>query len=310
MNPLNLIRLEPAEETGVFTTFSIFLPVYMHSMSRLCQHIMIYRVLTIAGSDSGGGAGIQADLKTFSALGVYGCSVITAVTAQNTQSVTDIHLIPNTTIQAQIEAVLDDILIDAIKIGMLGSSSIVKTVAKTLQGYSGPIVLDPVIVAKSGATLLDDHAIDALRDNLLPRANLLTPNIPEANTLLGHANGNMFDRATGLMALGPKAILMKGGHGKEAICSDFLVDIKTRLKLETPRINTCNTHGTGCSYSSAIAAGLAKGWTLTQAVETSHHWLHQAIRQSDKLSVGKGFGPIHHFHNIWTERWDDSHVTF
>src|SRR6056297_2251889 len=260
---------------------------------------MVATALTIAGSDSGGGAGIQADLKTFSALGVYGTSVITAVTAQNTRAVTDVHHIPNATVAAQIAAVLGDIRVDAIKIGMLGAASLIETVAHALQGYNGPVVLDPVMVAKSGARLLPDAARAALVAHLLPRADLLTPNLPEAAALLGQpearSDAEMQDQGARLRDMGAAAVLMKGGHGQGDTCTDWLI-ADAVIRLDAPRIATRNTHGTGCTLSSAVAAGLAKGLTLAQAVEVAHGWLHRAIRAADALEIGQGHGPVHHFH--------------
>lgn len=259
---------------------------------------MVAKALTIAGSDSGGGAGIQADLKAFSAMGVYGASVVTAVTAQNTKAVTAIHPIPDDIVAAQIKAVLDDIQIDAIKIGMLGTPSLIAAVAAALSGYEGPIVLDPVMVAKSGDTLLADSAIDALKSSLVGRATLLTPNLPEAVKLVGE--GTVQGQAQALLDIGASAVLMKGGHADGEICTDQLV-LKTGTKdFSAPRVNTRNTHGTGCSYSSAIAAGLAQGMALSDAVSRAHAWLHQAIVHADELQVGHGHGPVHHFHALWT----------
>jgi hydroxymethylpyrimidine/phosphomethylpyrimidine kinase len=258
---------------------------------------MVVKALTIAGSDSGGGAGIQADLNSFSAMGVYGASVITAVTAQNTKAVTAIHPIPDGVVAAQIKAVLDDIQIDAIKIGMLGTPSLIKTVADALADYKGPIVLDPVMVAKSGDTLLEDSAIDALKSSLFGRATVLTPNLPEAAKLVG--DGSPHAQAKALLHLGAGAVLMKGGHADGEVCTDHLVTQAGTQNLSSPRINTRNTHGTGCSYSSAIAAGLAQGMALNDAVSRAHTWLHQAILQADKLHVGQGHGPVHHFHALW-----------
>jgi len=258
--------------------------------------------LTIAGSDSGGGAGIQADLKTFSALGVFGASAITAVTAQNTCDVTDVFAIPNAMVAAQIAAVLGDIRVDAIKIGMLGDASLIEMVAKALRGFAGPVVLDPVMVAKSGARLLPDAARSALITHLLPRADLLTPNLPEAASLLGlpeaATDQEMQEQGNRLRDMGAKGILMKGGHGKGDICTDWLLATEV-VQLDAPRIATRNTHGTGCTMSSAIAAGLAKGMPLVQAVESAHHWLHRAIIAADSLEIGRGHGPVHHFHEIW-----------
>ncbi|MFA8443951.1 bifunctional hydroxymethylpyrimidine kinase/phosphomethylpyrimidine kinase [Yoonia sp.] len=258
---------------------------------------MAVRALTIAGSDSGGGAGIQADLKAFSAMGVYGASVVTAVTAQNTRAVAAIHPIPDDIVVAQIKAVLDDIQIDAIKIGMLGTPSLIAAVADVLAGYDGPVVLDPVMVAKSGDTLLADTAIDALKSSLFARATLLTPNLPEAVKLVGE--GSTRAQANALLELGASAVLMKGGHADGETCTDHLVSHICTQHFSAPRVNTRNTHGTGCSYSSAIAAGLAQGMALNDAVGRAHTWLHQAIFRADELHVGRGHGPIHHFHALW-----------
>lgn len=258
---------------------------------------MVAKVLTIAGSDSGGGAGVQADLKSFSAMGAFGTSVITAVTAQNTQAVTAIHAVPNDIVEAQIHAVLDDIDIAAIKIGMLGSPSLIARLAYTLKDFAGPIVLDPVMVAKSGDVLLADHAMDALKTHLIPRAALLTPNLPEAEKLAG--TGSAQEQARALLGMGATAVLLKGGHEDGETCTDRLItDTETHI-FAAPRVPTNNTHGTGCSYSSAIAACLGKGMTLQAAVEYAHTWLHKAIERSDELRVGRGHGPVHHFHALW-----------
>lgn len=257
--------------------------------------------LTIAGSDSGGGAGIQADLKAFSALGVYGASVITAVTAQNTTAVTAVHEIPADVVAAQISAVLSDLNVAAIKIGMLFSCPIIEAVARELEGFKGPVVLDPVMIAKSGDALLQDAAIADLKARLLPRADLLTPNLPEAARLLGLPEVEDEDAAgLALLALGPKAVLVKGGHGHGETCTDLLVRADTPTQhLSAPRIDTRNTHGTGCTYSAAIAALLAKGHDMETAVAEAHEYLAQAIRSSDSLAVGEGHGPVHHFHALW-----------
>lgn len=265
---------------------------------------MVANVLTIAGSDSGGGAGIQADLKSFSAQGAYGASVITAITAQNTCDVTAVHGIPTDVIRAQIDAVLSDIRIDAIKIGMLGLPDVIETVADCLTDFAGPVVLDPVMVAKSGAKLLPEAAIDALRSVLLPRATLLTPNLPEAAVLLGQepANGEPDALAQGraLMSLTGGAVLMKGGHADGDMCTDYLIHDDTVTEFSGPRVDTKNTHGTGCSYSAAIAALMGQGMPLTDAVGRAHSWLAGAIQAADALSVGAGHGPIHHFHRVWS----------
>ena len=262
-------------------------------------HTMVFKALTIAGSDSGGGAGIQADLKAFSAMGVYGASALTAVTAQNTRAVTAVHPVPDDVVVAQIEAVLSDIEIGAIKIGMLGTPSLIKAVAGALQGFDGPVVLDPVMVAKSGDTLLADSAIDTLKTYLLPRATVLTPNLPEASKLLEGKDYPVLSQAHDLLALGPKAVLMKGGHADGKTCTDYLCTGTGEIAQTVPRVMTQNTHGTGCSYSSAIAACLAKGKGLEEAVCTAHNWLHSAILRSDELNVGQGHGPVHHFHGMW-----------
>lgn len=260
--------------------------------------------LTIAGSDSGGGAGIQADLKTFSARGVYGASAITSVTAQNTRGVTAIHPIPPGIISAQIDAVLSDIAIDAVKIGMLGNAASVRAVASALQAYGGKVVLDPVMIAKSGHALLDGDAIAALTQCLLPRADLLTPNLPEAATLLGTSEAGNAEEAEAqgraLLALGARAVLMKGGHAPGTTCLDILVTPEGAFTFSAPRLMTRNTHGTGCTLSSAIAAELAKGMPLVAAVGAAHRWLHGAIAAAQTLNIGSGHGPVHHFHEAWT----------
>lgn len=260
--------------------------------------------LTIAGSDSGGGAGIQADLKAMSALGVYGASVITAVTAQNTRAVTAVEGISLPVIAAQIAAVLDDLDVRAIKIGMLATPDIIETVATALEGFDGPIVLDPVMVAKSGDALLQDDAVATLREVLLPRATILTPNLPEASRLLGEDDAEdtaqMIAQGQTLAALGPDAVLMKGGHGSDAVCTDLLLGTESVLaELTAPRLATKNTHGTGCTLSSAIAAGLANGLDPVEAVRAAHIYLQGAIRAADTLTIGSGHGPVHHFHEVW-----------
>lgn len=262
--------------------------------------------LTIAGSDSSGGAGIQADLKAFSALGVYGASVLTAVTAQNTRAVTHIHDIPLDVVEGQIAAVLDDLDVGAIKIGMLSSPEIVACVARALASYAGPVVLDPVIVSKSGAKLLRDEAVAALRETLLPRATLVTPNLPEVAALLGEEpaseEAGRLEQGRRLMALGP-GVLMKGGHADGDVCVDLLLAPDAApLRLAAPRLATKNTHGTGCTLSSAIAAGLARGLPLAEAVSSAHAWLHGAIAAADTLAVGSGHGPVHHFYRLWETR--------
>lgn len=261
--------------------------------------------LTIAGSDSGGGAGIQADLKAFSARGVYGASVITALTAQNTRAVTAVEITPVAMIRAQIAAVFDDIAVDAVKIGMLGTPEVIGAVAEGLAGFEGPVVLDPVMVAKSGDALLAAEAEAALAEDLLPRATVLTPNLPEAARLLGRDESDdpaaMLAAGQALRAMGPAAVLMKGGHGRGETCVDLLIDgAAAPLRLEAARIATRNTHGTGCTLSAAIAAELAKGSDLRSAVTAAHGYLQGAVAAADTLNIGSGHGPVHHFHALWS----------
>ncbi|MDO5091114.1 MAG: bifunctional hydroxymethylpyrimidine kinase/phosphomethylpyrimidine kinase [Cardiobacteriaceae bacterium] len=261
--------------------------------------------LTIAGSDSGGGAGIQADLKAFSALGVYGASVITAITAQNTREVTAVHMVPPEIIRAQLAAVFDDLPPQAVKIGMLGDVATIAAVAAFLEGHAQtPIVLDPVMVAKSGDKLLQDEAIAALRERLLPLATLITPNLPEAEVLTGLTIRNRDDMpraAEALLQGGVRAVLLKGGHLQDAHSNDFLTDGHTTQWLPAPRHPSRNTHGTGCTLSSAIAAGIARGLALTDAVQEAKSYIGAAIAAADRLGVGHGHGhgPVHHFHRWW-----------
>ncbi|AXT27751.1 bifunctional hydroxymethylpyrimidine kinase/phosphomethylpyrimidine kinase [Ruegeria sp. AD91A] len=260
--------------------------------------------LTIAGSDSGGGAGIQADLKAMSALGVFGASVITAVTAQNTQAVTAVHGIPLDVIAAQIETVLSDLDVKAVKIGMLATPEIIHTVARGLAVFEGPVVLDPVMIAKSGDALLAKEAVRTLRDVLLPMATVLTPNLPEAACLLNTQSAEtpeeMAEQGQALCALGADAVVMKGGHGSGDICHDMLIDPSgTVAEFQAPRQDTKNTHGTGCTLSSSITAGLANGLALRGAVAQAHDYLQGAIARADELNVGAGHGPVHHFHRVW-----------
>ena len=260
--------------------------------------------LTIAGSDSGGGAGIQADLKTFSALGVYGCSVIAALTAQNTQAVTGVMDVPADFISKQIDAVFSDIDVHAVKIGMLSVPETIEAVADGLKRHEARnIVLDPVMVAKSGDALLQPHAVAAVRDVLLPMADLITPNLPEAETLLGRvpieSAGEMQEVGEALLALGPKSVLLKGGHLRGDESPDLLIDAAGSEVLHSRRIDTRNTHGTGCTLSSAIAAGLARGLPARQAVGEAKDYIQAAIGAADSLDIGRGHGPVHHFHRVW-----------
>lgn len=259
--------------------------------------------LSIAGSDSSGGAGIAADLKTFSALGVYGACVITAVTAQNTQAVIGIHQVPAAFIAAQIDAVFSDLDIAAVKIGMMGDGQAIEAVATGLMRHQPRnVVLDPVIVASTGADLLRADAMDALR-NLIGRVGLVTPNLFEAAALLdlpmAQDESEMRAQAQKLLALGVGAVLMKGGHvgGPESV--DLLVDGNGCERFAAPRSATKNTHGTGCTLSAAVAAGLAKGLPLNEAVGEAKAYVSAAIAAAGRLDVGSGSGPLHHFHRWW-----------
>jgi hydroxymethylpyrimidine/phosphomethylpyrimidine kinase len=260
--------------------------------------------LTIAGSDSSGGAGIQADLKTFAALGVYGASVITALTAQNTRGVTGIHVVPADFVTAQIDAVFSDLDVKAVKIGMVAQLAAVDAIVAGLTRWSPrQIVLDPVMVATSGDRLLATDAVEALRTKLIPRASLITPNLPEAAALLDEpvaaSEVEIESQGKRLLALGCPAVLVKGGHGQGTESIDYLVRASGIIALAAPRIATRNTHGTGCSLSSAIAAGLAKGEDMETAVRNAKVWVSAAIAAADQLGVGHGHGPIHHFHGFY-----------
>lgn len=259
--------------------------------------------LTIAGSDSSGGAGIQADLKTFAAFGVYGASVITALTAQNTRAVSGIHAVPADFVTAQLDAVFDDLDIAAVKIGMVAQLATIEAIAAALSRKSPEhVVLDPVMVATSGDRLLSTDAISALREHLIPLASLITPNLPEAAALLQESVASdetaIASQGKQLLASGARAVLIKGGHGQGSESIDYLFSGGDVIALPAPRIPTANTHGTGCSLSSAIAAGLAKGEALEQAVRGAKTWITAAIEAADSLGIGKGHGPIHHFHRF------------
>jgi hydroxymethylpyrimidine/phosphomethylpyrimidine kinase len=260
--------------------------------------------LTIAGSDSSGGAGIQADLKSFAALGVYGASVVTALTAQNTSGVSGVHLVPPDFVTAQIDAVFEDLAIGAVKIGMVAEAGIVEAIAAGLIRWRpAHVVLDPVMVATSGDRLLPEDAVDALRRRLIPLATLITPNLPEAAALLGEAvatsEADIEAQGGRLLTLGCPAVLIKGGHGQGTESTDYLITAAGRLALSAPRVTTRNTHGTGCSLSSAIAAGLASGDDLETAVRNAKAFISGAIAAADRFSVGRGHGPVHHFHRFY-----------
>ena len=269
-------------------------------------------VLTIAGSDSSGGAGIQADIKAISATGSYACSVITAITAQNTLGVSGVFPVSAKGITAQLDAVFSDLNIAAVKIGMLGNAEIIEAVAQGLQRYRpAHIVLDPVMVATSGDVLLEPQAISALKEQLLPLADIITPNLPEAAVLIGHAVGHhpcvsqasesdmaaMIEELRALSTtLGTAAVLLKGGHlTAENHSDDVLITAAESAYFHAPRILTRNTHGTGCTLSAAIASYLAQGYPLAQAVAQAKDYIGAALAHADLLRVGQGHGPVHHF---------------
>lgn len=264
----------------------------------------IRTALTIAGSDSGGGAGLQGDIKAFQANGVYGMSVVTAITAQNSRGVQAAYDLPAEIITAQIDAVAEDFFIHAVKTGMLSSASIVDTVADGIERHKlGPVVVDPVMVATSGDLLLNPNAVGALKTRMLSLADLLTPNIHEAEVLAGFPVATLDDArraAETILSLGPKAVLVKGGHLKgEVDAVDVLVDSAGETLFRAERIHTKNTHGTGCTFASAIAANLAKGHDLRDAIQRAKAYLTEAIRHS--LSIGQGHGPVNHFWFLETD---------
>jgi len=266
---------------------------------------LVGRVLIIAGSDSGGGAGIQADIKSSSALGAYASTAITALTAQNTLGVHGVLPVPVEFIEQQINAVLRDIGADCIKTGMLHDASVIETVTCALHREAGdiPVVVDPVMVAKGGAALLQKEAVSILRSRLLPRATLLTPNIPEAEALVGRemrGEDDMEELAKALLDLGPNAVLLKGGHMDGAVVRDILVTENQTRCYENSRIDTLHTHGTGCSLASSVAAGIANGLPIEAAVEQAQWFLHKAIETAPK--IGGGHGPINHLHTVKPNR--------
>lgn len=262
--------------------------------------------LSIAGSDPSGGAGIQADLKTFSALGAYGTCVITALTAQATTGVTGVHAVPTDFVGLQLDTLLADVRIDAVKIGMLGTAALAETVGGYVRGGrfgDAPVVLDPVMVATSGSRLLDDDAVDAVRA-LFPHVSLITPNLAEAAVLTGRPPAESLEdmraQADELAGQGAARVLLKGGHlGSEPDAVDLLLDESGEHLLRSERIATTNTHGTGCSLSSAIAALRPQLETWPLAVASAKPWLTEALRHADELDIGAGPGPVHHFHALW-----------
>jgi hydroxymethylpyrimidine/phosphomethylpyrimidine kinase len=257
------------------------------------------RVLSIAGSDSGGGAGIQADLKTFSALGCFGMTAITALTAQNTTGVRAIHAIPAQMLADQIDAVVEDIGVDAVKIGMLHSPEIVQTVSQAIQRHAlQKVVFDPVMVATSGAVLIDNAAVNVLVRELFPRTAVITPNLDEAALLVQrplHTESDMEAAASELLAMGANAVLVKGGHLQGDVVSDLLALASgEKIWMRDSRIHTPNTHGTGCTLSSAIAAHLALGQPMVQAVQSARTYIRGALQHGAEVQTGKGSGPLNH----------------
>ncbi len=256
--------------------------------------------MTIAGSDSGGGAGIQADLKTFSALGVFGTSTLTAITAQNTVGVTAVHEVPTDIISAQIDAVITDIGADAVKTGMLSSAAIVATVSDAVRRHGiTNLVVDPVMVAKSGDRLLREEAISSICNDLIPLAKVVTPNIPEAEDLTGlsiESDADVRQAAEAIIRMGARSVVIKGGH-RDGPPTDVLYDGATFLEFTTERIPSTNTHGTGCTFASAVAAGLARGLEIPDAVQQAKDYVTAAIRAA--YPIGQGHGPLHHFHAFW-----------
>lgn len=268
-------------------------------------------MLTVAGSDSGGGAGIQADLKTFGALGGYGMSVVTALTAQNTVEVAGVREVDPAFVGAQLDAVLGDIGADATKVGMLASVATIRTVAERLRFHGvRNLVLDPVMVAKSGDRLLPAEAVAVLREELFPMASVVTPNIPEAEVLTGRkidGREARMEAARRLLDLGPLAVLVKGGHAAGENCEDLLVSRSAgvegdrQISVSDRRIESANTHGTGCTLSSAVAAFLGRGFGLEEAVREAKGYLQGAIRAGAEYELGRGHGPVHHFHRLWRD---------
>lgn len=263
----------------------------------------VKNVLSIAGSDPSGGAGIQADLKTFAANGVYGMAAVTALTVQNTMGVEGIHLIPKKFVASQINAIFRDICVSSVKVGMVANAEIAREVGTTLAKYKKVfLVIDPVMVAKGGSPLLDKKAIQSVKDHLLPIATIITPNLPEAAVLLGSSvaksKEDMVNQGKALLCLGSKSVLIKGGHSGGRTSNDLLVTEKDHVWFNEKRINTKNTHGTGCTLSSSIASFLAKNYSIEEAVSKSKEFVTGAIRDSKKLSVGNGHGPTNHFHAL------------
>ncbi len=266
----------------------------------------IPNVASIATVDPSGGAGSLADLKTFSALGAYGAGIVVALTAQNTARVAGIHEAPPGFVTLQIDTLFEDVRIDAVKVGALISAPLMHAVAAGLRRHHvRHVVLDPVMVAKSGDRLLREDAMEALRGEMLPLASIVTPNLPEAGELLGRVVSerleDMRDAARALHALGPAHVLLKGGHGSGDAIVDVLYDGANFIELRAERVRTRNTHGTGCTLSSAIAALLPQRASVAEAVRDAHRYVVGAIRAADRLCVGRGHGPLHHFHELWAQ---------
>ncbi len=265
----------------------------------------IPHLLTIAGSDPGGGAGVQADLKTFSALGAYGMAVVTALTAQNTRGVSAVQPVPPAFVARQIDVLLEDVAVDALKIGMLGSAEVASVVASAI-AHAGAryVVLDPVMTAKGGRRLLDADAVAVVRRALIPLATVITPNLPECGALLGSSApstvGEMRDAARALHALGARIVYLKGGHLAADSSPDVFFDGERLVELDAPRVLTKNTHGTGCTLSSAIAALLPRFADPLDAARLAKAYVADALAASGALTVGAGHGPVHHFHALWT----------
>ena len=264
------------------------------------------RVLTIAGSDSGGGAGVQADIKTISACGCYAASALTAITVQNTLGVSGVHAVPIDILEGQISAVIEDIGVDAVKIGMLHSAEVVQSVRKLLDRYDAPnVVLDPVMVSTSGHRLIEESAIASLITDLLPRARVITPNIPEAEILLGGVEltkqSQLPEAAKALAEKSGTSVLLKAGHLTEERLVDIFYDVEDGKLYELPsvRIHTKNTHGTGCTLSSAFASMLAKGLPLPDAAAAAKNYINEAIIAGAEYEIGHGFGPVKHFYKFW-----------
>ena len=260
-------------------------------------------VLSIAGSDPSGGAGIQADLKTFSALGAYGCAAMTALTAQSTQGVTGIHVVPADFVREQVETLVADVRLDAVKIGMLATADVADAVASVVAELDCPVVLDPVMVSTSGSRLLDEDAMAAVR-RLVPLASAITPNLPEAAELLGGPVATSVDemrvQAQALLdSVGAQRVLLKGGHGDGPESVDVWADSDGVVEIAAARVDTLNTHGTGCTLSSAIAALRPAYDAWLPAVRAAKVWLTGALEAADELSIGHGAGPVHHFHQLW-----------